>query len=175
LAILALVTLSCGLVTGDRDEDPAEESAAPQAGAEEEAAQEAAPEEAVSENDLGEEYRSLEGGYAFRVVPGFELEEFFGLVSMQAPGADPDVGPFFMLIGGSNDETKTNLQLLDDFEAGLDESGEVFDTQDIQIDGLPGIMVDFKGVPEGKEALGRVAWAGWLLWQSARRRCSVCL
>ena len=148
LAIFSLATLSCGLFARDKDAEPAEESAAPQALAEEDAP-------AI---DLGDEYRSVEGGYAFNVIPGYKLEEAFGLVSMQESGADPDVGPFLMLIGGSNDEGKSNSQLLDDFVSGLDENSEVFDRQDVHIDGLPGITVDFKGLPDGKEAVGRAAF-----------------
>ena len=38
--------------------------------------------------DLVDEYRSEEGGYAFKPIPDYELEEFFGLATMIAPDAD---------------------------------------------------------------------------------------
>jgi len=144
IVILAITTLSCNFLTGQGDE----EDIAPQPLAEDK----------VQSNKLGDEYRSVEGGYAFDVIPGYELEEFFGLVSMQLPDADPDVGPSFMLIGGINDESKSSSQLLDDFVSGLGQEGETHNQHEVTVDGIPGIVVDFEGRPGGKEAMGRAAF-----------------
>ncbi|MCJ7700502.1 MAG: NHL repeat-containing protein, partial [Anaerolineales bacterium] len=144
LAILSITTLSCKFIFGNGDD----EGLAPQMLAEDE----------VQSAHLGDEYRSVEGGYAFNVVSGYGLEESFGLVSMQPPDADPDVGPFFILIGGLNEETRSSPQLLDDFVSGLGQGGEIMDQREVPIDGIPGIAVGFKGLTEGKEAVGRAAF-----------------
>ena len=163
IMILALATLSCGLFTGDRDEDREAEGAPPQAGTEEDMP---VPDEDLSAPDeedapeilLGDEFRSSEGGYAFRVVPGYEIEEIFGLVTMAAPGVDPEVGPVFVLIGGIDDQENSNAQVLGEFTSGLGEDGEVFEQRDVQVGGLPGIAVGFKGTIEGQDAIGRAAF-----------------
>jgi len=144
LVILAITTLSCEFLLGQGDE--------------EDAAQQPLAEDEVQSTQLGDEYRSVEGGYAFEVVPGYELEEFYGLVSMQTPDADPDVGPSIMLIGGINDESKSSSQLLDDFVSGLGQEGEISNQREVTVDGVPGITVDFEGTPEGKSAMGRAVF-----------------
>ncbi len=107
---------------------------------------------------LGSEFRSSEGGYAFNVVPGYTLEEFAGIVSLFAPGADPVTGPQLTLIGGINDERMTADQLLDQFTGELEEEGEVSNQDTIIVDGIPGIAVDFEATVEGMQALGRAAF-----------------
>ena len=144
MLILSITTLSCKFIMGDGDD----EGVAPQMLAQEEG----------QSTLLGDEYRSVEGGYAFNEVPGYELEEAFGLVSMQPPGADPDIGPFFMLIGGLNDETKSSSKLLEDFISGLGQEGEVTDQRDVTIDGISGIMAEYKGTADGKDVMGRAAF-----------------
>ena len=148
LAMLSLAILSCNLVTGNRDGDREAESAAPQALAEEQ----------LPATQLGGEYRSLEGGYAFSVVPGYELEEFFGIVSMYPPGVDPDVGPVFVLVGGIDDEVVSNVQLLDDFTSGLGEDGEVFEQSEVRVGDQTGLAVGFKGTIDGQDAIGHAAF-----------------
>ena len=104
-AMLALTALACSSVLGGGDEAPSEL--------------------------LGEEYRSVEGGYAFYRVPDYSLEEFYGLVNMQAPDADKDSGPQLVMIGGLNEETKTLEQLLDDFSTDMEEGGEITKTENV--------------------------------------------
>lgn len=105
---------------------------------------------------LGDEYRSKEGGYSFKIVPDYLLEEFSGVVSMDAPDADPVTGPSLLLIGGINDDEKSLEQLMEDFVSGLEEGVEVSNRRDVMVDNIPGIMVDFEAVMDGKESLGRV-------------------
>ncbi|MCJ7622153.1 MAG: hypothetical protein MUO76_01525, partial [Anaerolineaceae bacterium] len=134
--VFAAVNLACGL---------------PKFGSDEEGS---LPEE--SGIQLGEEYRSEEGGFSFKVIPGYKVEEFFGLVSMEAPGADPDTGPSLLLIGGTNEESKTLDQLVDDFKAGLEPGDEIIDQRDISIDGNSGVALDLKGTANEKELAGRI-------------------
>ena len=107
---------------------------------------------------LGDVYRSPEGGYEFRVVPDYLLEEFAGIISMQAPDADPETGPLFMLVGGLNEETKTTEQLLEDFRQGLGQEGEIRDREQITIGGIPGLMVNFDASVEGEPTAGRAVF-----------------
>lgn len=107
---------------------------------------------------LGEVYRSPEGGYEFRVVPDYLFEEFAGIISMQAPDADPETGPLFMLVGGLNEQTKTTEQLLEDFREGLGEDGEIRDRSQITIGGIPGLMVNFDASVEGEPTTGRAVF-----------------
>ena len=146
IVILAITTLSCEFLTDQgNDEDVASQPLV---------------EDKENATQLGKNYRSVEGGYSFDIIPGYEIEEFFGLVSMEAPDAVPDVGPSFMLIGGINDETKSSSQLLEDFVKGLGQDGETHNHRDVKVDGIPGIMVDFEGLPEGKEAKGQRCLCG---------------
>lgn len=48
---------------------------------------------------LGEEQRSEEGGFAFQAIPGYTVEEFYGFVSVEAPDAEPDIGPAILMMG----------------------------------------------------------------------------
>jgi hypothetical protein len=143
LAFLAITTLSCEFLMGEGKEENVEQQPLAEGG--------------VQTTQLGDEYRSMEGGYAFNVVPGYELEDFFGLVSMKFPGADPEIGASIMLIGGINDESKSSSQLMDDFMSGMDQ-GEINNQREVPVDGIPGIVVDFEGVPNGESATGQAAF-----------------
>jgi len=96
-------------------------------------------------------------------VPNYEIEEFFGMVSMEAPDADPDLGPAFLLVGGLNEEEMTSEQLIDNFveDSSADPNANitVSDRTSIKIGGIDGLMVGLSGTVEGQEVAGRVAVA----------------
>lgn len=66
---------------------------------------------AAPEAELGEEYRSDEGRFTFQTILGYTVEEAFGFASMEAPDADPEVGPAMLLMGSVNEESVTTEQL----------------------------------------------------------------
>jgi hypothetical protein len=177
LAILALVisSLACGLFSGG-DEATATEvppTAQPTKSSSTENLVEEQPDEAEPTDqlpaeesddptppvsvDLGDEYRSEEGGYAFQPIPGYELEEFFGLASMAAPDADPDLGPVVLLIGGINEEKATTDDIFDEFLQDVeDEEIEILDRKEIIVDGQSGILAEVGGMVDEQEVIGRI-------------------
>ncbi|MEJ2746330.1 MAG: hypothetical protein P8183_00185 [Anaerolineae bacterium] len=112
---------------------------------------------------LGDEYSSQEGGFAFRTIPEYEVEEFYGFVSMMGPNSDPNLGPAIALIGGLNDESTTVEQLFEDFQQevvqGDDVQIELSDMGEITIAGLPGMVADLSGDVEGGAVNGRIVVA----------------
>lgn len=109
------------------------------------------------ELDLGNEYRSEEGGYAFKPISGYELEEFFGLATMIAPDADQDLGPMLMLIGGFNEEEVTGEKIFNDFmEDAESEDVEILDQKEIIIDGKSGLLADIVGNVDREDVFGRI-------------------
>jgi hypothetical protein len=106
--------------------------------------------------ELGEEYMSEAGGYAFKTIPGYQVEEFYGLVTMLAPDADPEIGPGITMLGGTNDEAKTADQLLQDFQGGLEAGSSITHQREVTVGGIKGIMVDVETSRNNKEAFGRI-------------------
>ncbi len=166
LAILTLVisSLACSLFSGGDDastegspSDQSVESAPSEEPVDSLPAEEAEDPDSSPSVDLGDEYRSEEGGYAFNPIPGYSLEEFFGLTSMEAPDADPDLGPLVFMIGGTNEEEKTTDDIYDEFAADMPE-GEItiIDEQTIIVDGVEGLLVDIAGNQEGEDVAGRI-------------------
>ena len=164
IAILTLITasLACSLFGGKSSEDivatdSGAESAAPEsATGDNQAAESDEPQNAASAN-LGEEYRSEEGGYAFRPIPDYQLEEFFGLASMTAPDGDPDLGPMLMLIGGTNEDAATEDEIFNEFMQDAEgEDIEILDQKEITVDGKPGILADIGGDVDGQQVTGRI-------------------
>jgi len=163
LAILSLIStsLACSLFGGKSSEDTVAtestaESTAPENGTQDQPA-EADASQNLSTADLGDEYRSEEGGYAFRPIPDYQLEEFFGLASMTAPDGDPDLGPMLMLIGGTNEEAATEDEIFNEFMQDAEgEDIEILDQKEITVDGKPGILADIGGDVDGQQVTGRI-------------------
>ena len=61
--------------------------------------------------ELGQPERNEDGGFAFRVIPGYDLASFGGMAHMLAPGADPDIGPVVSHMGWTNESENNNLDL----------------------------------------------------------------
>ncbi len=106
--------------------------------------------------ELGDPQRSDEGGFSIRAVPGYQLVPFGELLSMLAPGADPDTGPVVTVIGGTVGET-TNQDLYNQLKSGT--PLDVGPAEAIVVQGLPGLVADLTGENNGKPMRGRVALA----------------
>ena len=138
---VALISLACGL---------------PDLGITELISSKVGPQESAKSDLLGDEYQSLEGGFAFRIIPQTSVEEFFGLVTMLYPEADPETGPAITFIGGINEDGKRLEELVDDFKAGLDPQIEIRDQRKVKIGDVNGILFDVEGINNGKEVAGQV-------------------
>lgn len=103
---------------------------------------------------LGEAARNEEGGFTYQPIPDYEVTAFSGLTNMLAPGADPDVGPMVMLMGGLTAET-TSEALYEQLKSGTPMT--VGPAEAITIAGLPGLAADITGDNNGKAMQGRVA------------------
>lgn len=136
--IFILVSLSCNLPISNKDK--AEESVVSL--------------EKVNKN-LGDVYQSMEGGYAFQVIPDFELEETWGISYMYPEDADPDAGPMFILIGGVNDVEKTVDDLKEDFLLGFEGTIEISKGKKVKIGGKEGLKVEYEAENNGKKVAGQ--------------------
>ena len=117
-------------------------------------AAEATAEPAAVPVTLGETASSEEGGFTFHPIPEYELVTYGGMVNMLAPGADPDVGPMVMLMGGQSAEM-TNEALYAELKSGTVMT--VSEAEAITVQGLPGLAADINGDNNGKAMQGRVA------------------
>ena len=102
---------------------------------------------------LGEPHRVEDGGFAFRLIPGYELDITGGIASMLAPGGDLDTGPIFQLIGWKNNSVKTNDQLYEELKN--DTSISVGEAKPVDIDGLSGLSADIQVDNHGMAIEGR--------------------
>ncbi len=160
LVVLVLASLACQTVLGGKSEDQALENAPALEQAEpsgpEPASQDSPDENLPTEPEiqLGDEYRSEEGGYAFRTVPGFVTEEFIGFASLVAPDSE-DVN--IILVGGANQDGVDLDGLYQEAVEGVkDDDIEISDRRSITVDGLQGYVVDIHGFDGEMEMNGRI-------------------
>jgi hypothetical protein len=140
IALLFTMACSCGLISQITDRF------------------QKAVEEVVPSVELGEEYRSEEGGYAFNVIPDATVEGFWGIVAMELPGADEDYGPALFFIGEVIEE-ETTLDELFDYEVNEfdTEDLDIGEPKDIRVAGKPARQVEFTGEHEdGTPLKGRL-------------------
>jgi hypothetical protein len=166
--LLMAVTLACNLFTGKTDEpvvveEPTKEpTKVPPTELPEDSSPAVPTDGSQPEGnvELGDEFRSAAGGYAFQSIPEYTIQEFLGIVMMEGPDATEAQGPFIMIMGGLNEEEKTSDQLYDDFMAETelkdDETVVILDQKTITVDGHPGSLVDLAGQEESQDVLGRV-------------------
>lgn len=179
IAIIALVlaSLACQTVMGaispeedpeviaplppeEEEPEPIEEAAEPEAPAADDEPDTGAPGKSSPGVTLGEEYRSEEGGYAFATLPDYEVEEFFGMTSMEAPDAHPEYGPSFFIVGGLNEEEITIDQIVDDFTdeitGGPDAQLELSEQETVSVSGVEGVLIDVAGEVDDQPVAGRI-------------------
>jgi hypothetical protein len=176
LFVPALAMLACNLLSGEKEEAtqvvPQPEESAPgevvQATLEVIQAEEpeeqpgdpSAPAEPPPPSaNLGDEYRSAEGGFSFRPIPDWKLEEIIGIVTMEAPNADPEFGPFIMMMGGSGDEEKSTEDIYQEFNSEMDKSIEIVAERDIMVGGVQAKRIEIAGTPSGEPVSGSVVFA----------------
>ncbi len=155
LLILTLVTLACGLGGGDEEPTAAPPPTNPPVPTD-------TPEPPPPATELGEEYSSDFGGFAFQAIPGYTVEEAFGFASMEAPDADPELGPAVLMIGSAVEEGTeapvSNEGLYDDFTADLETGIQVSEPREITVGGRPGLITDVSGDFEGVEMNGQAVF-----------------
>ena len=136
LIALVFAILACRL--GQPDEPtPAAEEIPPAAG--EIAPTQPAPTDSPA-IPLGDETRLEDQGFAFRALPGFQLDTEYG-AQMLAEGADPDSGPAFMLVGGEAADGTTAASLIE----SLASSDVVLtEAQPIIVDGYEGLSAELQ-------------------------------
>jgi len=150
--MLALAGLACSLFDGSTTSQNGE-PVQPGSGAS------SAP-SGSSQAGLGEQQRSEEGGFAFRSVSGYSLDSAFGFVTMQAPDADPDVGPVIVLIGAPSQESQSLDQLYENFTKDLASNVQISNSRNISIGGASGMSADISGTGKsGQELAGRIVIA----------------
>lgn len=126
-SILLIVSLSCNFVTGKGTSSGNKSS---------------------TSVELGEAYTSSEGGYSFRSIPGYSLEEQWGITYMVAPDGDDTNGPLISLIGGLNNETKTSQDVYFSFLDSLDASFSVLEESQTTLAGAEAYDSHLEGVVE---------------------------
>ena len=177
LLVLSLAMLACGIFGGKEDE-AVQEVAQPEISAPEEVAppapeaeepekpaeqseeqvgdQPPPPDSPPPSTNLGDEYRSAEGGFSFRPIPDWKLEEDFGIATLDAPNADPEYGPFIMIVGGTNEEEKTTEDLYNEFTTDMDKSTQIISEHDIMVGGVQAKRIDIASTPDGEPVAGSV-------------------
>lgn len=99
------------------------------------------------------------GGFSFEPVPDYQMQQFYGMITLAAPDSQPEVGPSILLAGGPN-QGETNDSTLQNFLDGLDaEAYSVSSPKKIKVDGVDGIQADLEGTHQGVEVAGRVVIA----------------
>jgi sugar lactone lactonase YvrE len=157
ILMLTLATLACGLFWGAQEDDGDGEPT-PVAGVINQTQDVATltPDTDALPPERGAEVSSEMGGFSFIAVPGWTVEEALGIAALSSPTADEDVGPSFMLVGGTNiDGFVSNDDLLEDFTQ-TDADVEFVNQRQITIAGVPSQVVDLEGVYEGTEVSGRI-------------------
>jgi hypothetical protein len=132
ISVLALAVIACGL-GGSKTDETATTPTETLVVAEE--AQPAAPVVSAPAITLEDEIRFETQGFAFRPIPGYQLDTSF-FPQMLAPGADPDQGPAFMLVGGVVAEGTTAESLIASLQS---EELEVGKTVPVSVAGLEGL------------------------------------
>jgi hypothetical protein len=108
-----------------------------------------------SQIKLGEVFTSTEGGYSFRSIPGYSLEELWGISTMVAPDGSKESGPLITLVGGINYEPRTTRDVFDSFVTNAIDV-QVSNQGFIPLAGVQVIEADLSGEIEGVAVLGRI-------------------
>jgi len=107
----------------------------------------------VPDLSLGEENRCEACGFSFRAIPGYSLKVEQTTVTMLAEGADPDVGPVVMLIGGPAQTGMTPELLLETLKSG---EAQLSEPTEILVGGMKGVTAFVTGVQNQVEMAGQV-------------------
>jgi hypothetical protein len=161
LVMLALASLACKALLGDRGQSP-DESPAGQAPAQPPLIQ--LPN--LTGVQLGDEFRDEGCGYSFRKVPiyGFDSTSGFG-PEMAAPGADKEAGPQILIFCGVHPDPRTNddlIKQLTESTSGTPEANPITysNPTNVMMGGVNAVSLDIDGTTAaGIVVKGRVAAA----------------
>ncbi|HET60160.1 MAG TPA: hypothetical protein ENN32_07305 [Chloroflexi bacterium] len=120
-----------------------------------------------NEVQMGALYRSESGGFTFLTLPGYDIDEVQGRVSMFPTPSDEQSGPYITMIGRLAEEDITLAQALN-YTPKANSSSVFSETEDIIVQGLPaisvfytrpyhaidGVILDYYGADEGEEIQG---------------------
>jgi hypothetical protein len=110
-----------------------------------------------SEIKLGEEFISEEGGFAFRKIPDYSIEGYFGFVYMNAPDADPEEGPFVVFIGEVHEKDITLNMVFQKASSDFDDQVEVINQQELKIGSASARSMEVSGhSDDGNPMKGRM-------------------
>ena len=152
LFVLAIATLACSL-SGTSSSETTDSQATVDALAQMVTAQAAvpaapatqpeaapAPQSAVS---LGQEITSPQNEYSFRIIPSYSVDfDEDGDMYMEAPNADPNLGPAAMFMLDTVDPNTTLEQTYSIFLEGAEADTQITNKRNTSVGGLPGIAVD---------------------------------
>ncbi|MFZ6030077.1 MAG: hypothetical protein ACOYYS_20365 [Chloroflexota bacterium] len=104
----------------------------------------------------GDVFRYEQGGYAFEQVAGWNLETVADFTVMVAPDGDQDQGPAVFLMSEAQDAAMTLSELYDQYASEMDDGDTVLSAPiDVQIGGVPARRVDISGTDDdGQEMAG---------------------
>lgn len=151
VVLLTLVTLACGSSSKNKDPEPAE-AVEPANTPIPTRTPEPPPED--PEVTLGKGYHSDAGGFAFQTIPDYTVEDLSGFVSMEAPDAEPDIGPAILMLGGLSEENLTLEELYEQFMSDVDVP--VSNEREVTVGGLPGLAVDVNIGEDELEIAGQI-------------------
>ena len=145
LAMIAIISLACnvGGILG------LGATATPEATSTPEATNTPRP-SPTPEFELDEEQRVAEGGFSFRPVPDYSLDITYGIVSMLAPGGDPDNGPVINIFGGAGTYSTAD-ELFQEMTNQTDVT--IAEPQPVMIGGVEGLAADI--TQTGTDEMGR--------------------
>ncbi len=111
--------------------------------------------QASPDDVLGETHTNAEGGFSFRTIPDYTIENIGGVSNLLAPGADPDYGPVATLIGYVSPISMTTgelyAQIVRDTLVNIDEATS------INVQGIPGLAANFSRDLGDPPVRGRLA------------------
>lgn len=111
---------------------------------------------AVPAIELGEQVRNEAGGFAFQVIPDYDLFEEPGFVDLVAPDGDADLGPLISFIGGYAAEGTTAEELMGMIEGDEESELKMSPPEDLSVGGYSGLMADLSSLYMGEPIEGRV-------------------
>ena len=107
---------------------------------------------------LGEKYESIEGGFSFKKIPDYLVEEMDGgYVTLMAQNADPDYGPILVAYNDIFVPGMTIEEGLEDLTESFSEESELEfkNREQVIVDGAAGLSIDVNGKLGEEEVGGR--------------------
>ena len=150
LVMLALSTLACKALLGDRDQSP-DQAPAGQAPVQPPLIQ--LPN--LTGVQLGDEFRDEVCGYSFRKIPAYTFDSTTGFgPEMSAPGADKEAGPQILILCGVRPNARTNDDLVKQItgsNSGTPEANPLTysNLTDVMIGGMNAVSLDIDGTTSG--------------------------